>query len=159
MALFFLHKIYNFNFYVPIFFVFPLIAKQSFSFYPKLVSPSAPPFLCSGLRLLSCQDYVPIVTLSLFCITNCLPFPHLPLSSLIFSILAGGTNIYLPTQSSNQVSFLTYHILSSPSIQTILKNFASKEHLKTVHVPYLPSLSSRLGHQYLSLGLSCFPNI
>lgn len=28
MALFFLHKIYNFNFYVPIFFVFPLIAKQ-----------------------------------------------------------------------------------------------------------------------------------
>ena len=140
-------------------FVSPLIKKKKkFFFYPKLILPPAPSFLYSDLHLLSCQGYVPIVTVSLFCITNCLLLPH----HLLFLNLLHldkwhehllSQPIHKPGIMFNlRLSIISQHLNHS-------ENFASKEHLRTVHVPYLPFLNSRLSHQYHSPGLSCFPNI
>lgn len=106
------------NFRVQIFFAFPLIMKQNFSFYLKLVSSHTLPFFILA-SIPSHKDHVPSVTLS--CFTGCLSLPHLPVFPLIFFNLASGTNIYLPNQSQSQESFLIHCFELSPGIQTILK--------------------------------------
>lgn len=157
MALFFLLKILNFNYHLPICFSTDYKKKNKF-FFSQLVCPPAPSFLYSGLHLLSCRGYVPTVTVSLFCITNCLPLSH----HLLFLNLLhlDKWHEHLLSQQIHKpgiVFNLTLSIISQHLNHS--EKFASKEHLRTVHVPYLPFLNSRLSHQYHSPGLSCFPNI
>lgn len=107
------------NFRVQIFFAFPLIMKQNFSFYPKLVSSHTLPFFILA-SIPSHKDHVPSVTLSL--LLHRLPLLTSPTCfSFNFLQLGKCTNIYLPNQSQSQESFLIHCFELSPGIQTILK--------------------------------------
>lgn len=115
------------------------------------------PAFYSGLHLLSCQSCVPIVTLSLLH-HKLPPFPSPSCFFPVFSILAHGTNIYLPTHPKPRVMlYSSLSIISQHPNHS--ENLASKERLKIAHFPHLSYHSSKLSHQYLSLRLSCFPNV
>lgn len=92
---------------------FLLLSKASLCPYPTF------PLFCSPFPLVSSVfPSYPHLRMVI-----CLPFPHLPESSLVFSILPSGTNIYLAPQSQTREPFLIHHFSPSPSIQTMPKSF------------------------------------
>lgn len=156
MALFFLLKILNYHLPICLFFLW--LQKKKRSFFTPLVCPQ--PHLSCILTSISShvKAMFPLLLSLSFASQIASPLSHHFLFLYLLHLDKWHEHLLSQPIHKPGITFnLTLSIISQHLNHS--ENFASKEHLRTVHVPYLPFLNSRVSHQYHSPGLSYFPNI